>query len=130
MSTEQNGSTQRTPPTDRDEEGEPELLSIGRLVLVIWPGYGVLFFSLWVSWKLRSAPAVMTVATLAAGLAGVLGGVGVLKAKSPRMLFEARTNRSKPSKKKTKNRNQDTKKGGAHSEIATVLREPSEGRIA
>ncbi len=86
------------PPGEIGEsDGGP---SLNHLVVVVWPAYGVLGFSVFVSWDLRSQPALISAAALAAALGGVMGGVGVLKAKSRWGNFEARTSKSVPSKRR------------------------------
>lgn len=96
-------------PKHEAKEIQADALSVGRVILVVGPAYGVLAFSVFVSWKLRSASALVAVAAMAAALAGVMGGVGVLKAKSAWMHLEARTIRRKPLKKKN-NKNLKSRK--------------------
>jgi hypothetical protein len=77
-------------------------VSLGRLALVIWPAYGVLAFSEFVSWKLKSAPAVTSIAAFVAGTAVVMGGVGFLRAKNCFIDFEAHSSKDLPIKRSEK----------------------------
>ncbi len=91
-------------PTRQDDQkkdadvSDPDFPSFGQLLAVVWPAYGVLGFSSFVSWQLGSEPALISIAILAAALGGVLGGVGVLRATSPLIDFEARAHGHQPLK--------------------------------
>lgn len=83
-------STVEVPLETREGDSPP----LGRLLLVIWPAYGIMAFCVFAGWKLRSVPAITTGAALAAGVSVVLGGVGFLRARTAWCDFEARTSRT------------------------------------